>query len=839
MFIGDAHNQVRKPANRKDDFHETYNNKVDEVKRIAKEEGVSAIIQAGDFLNSPQYNNDFIVDTIQKWSFVPEKYELLEELRNKEGNPEDIVERLREDIPYIGVVGNHELIGESYSTYPRTSLAFMERLGFMRMVSKENPVVFTTEDGQTVAITGTNYHSKIDEPDFVDDYIVEEKQGDVHIHFVHGYLTDKNLGPLIKHTLVDAVKDTKADITLSGHDHIGFKQIEIDGKLFANPGALTRTKADVKEIARQPKVLIIEIANGKITMEERLLTSAPKGEEVLDRTSILAKAEKNSKIESIKSIVNKAKVKKGQSVTDIIEALADTEGLDKDVTDDVIERVTNKIEEMGGNQSADVDEYKLTQVVLENFQSHEHSVFDIADGLNVFTGESSNGKSALMRAMRWLMDNHGKSQRESFIRHGTDFAKVTALFDNGMKVSRVIHSKAHRDNGWVIYDPIEGERSGNTHMLDEVRELFGYTKVQHDTNDELDVNFMNQGDGWYFIGDHVTASKRAKAIGAIFGTHYTDAVMKDLERELRKVRQEVKIREEDLESAENNIKSFDYLEDVEALMVQVQALIESLQQKDERKHGIDELMVKHQELDAQKKTLEEILDSTANLDDVNKLMDDLTDNHKQYGVITQLLSRQAQIIADGQHSKEIMNNLSHVDEASNNLEQLQKIVNDFKQLSDITQRERANREERMSVQRTLDELKHLDDAASAIERMNKQYAQHTQLSALIQRMSIVMDGGRESKEALNALKGLDEAKIKAQHLSELITLREQLEKQLTNAQRCAERMDVEKTTIDKQSKIIADMQEEYKELLDEHGACPTCGQVVDEDALASHLAHSH
>lgn len=744
LFVGDPHNQVRTPGNRTDDFHATYQKKVDEIKQIAKEENVTAILQPGDFLNQPNYNNDFLMEVIRKWSFVPEKYELMEQLRTGKGDIAKIAQRLQEDIPYIGAIGNHELVGESLKSYPRTSLAFLEKLGFMTLASREEPIIFTDEDGTNVAITATHYHHGMDKPEHVDDYIIDKKAGDIHIHMVHGYLAHKNLGDLITHTLVDAVKETQADVTLAGHDHVGFKPVEIDGKLFANPGAMTRTKADVKEISRDIKVIIVEVKDGKVSLTERKLKSAPAGKDVLDRTLITAKATRSAKIESIKSIVKKAGLNKGQSVTDIIESVAKADGIDEDITEDVVERVTQKIEEMGKKESATVASYKLSQIVLENFQSHKHSVFDVDDSLNIFTGESSNGKSAVMRAMRWLMDNHGKSQRESFINHDADRAKVTAVFDNGLMVSRVLDRKGHGNNGWEIYDPTTGEtESGNTQLAEQVRELFGYTKVQYDTNDALDVNFMNQGDGWYFIGDHVKASERAKIIGAIFGTHYTDAVMKDLEKDMRSIRSEVRVREKDLETTNEQIKSFDYLADVEMKLKDAQVCAESLESFEKRREEVEGLLERQAELNKQKAVIDTFLSESTTLNAASDELANLKVLAEQHNIVTQLLTKRSQIIRDGKSSRQLVESLGELNKAA-------QLVNELATLSKTHE--------------------------SVVSLSAKQEKVRTQIE-------------REQKLAT------------------------------------------------KQTDMIEALQAEYKQLLDESGMCPTCGQDVDSHVLDAHLTH--
>lgn len=65
-----------------------------------------------------------------------------------------------------------------------------------------------------------------------------------------------------------------------GHDHLGFDMVNIDGKLFLNPGAVSRLINHDKEIVRKPKVYIVTI-DDEISIEEYFLKSAKEESEVL------------------------------------------------------------------------------------------------------------------------------------------------------------------------------------------------------------------------------------------------------------------------------------------------------------------------------------------------------------------------------------------------------------------------------------------------------------------------------------------------------------------------------------------------------------------------------
>jgi len=56
----------------------------------------------------------------------------------------------------------------------------------------------------------------------------------------------------------------------------------------------------------------------------------------------------------------------------------------------------------------------LRAIRLKNFQSHKDSFLEFADGVNVIVGDSDVGKSAIIRAILWLLTNKTKKNYQSY-----------------------------------------------------------------------------------------------------------------------------------------------------------------------------------------------------------------------------------------------------------------------------------------------------------------------------------------------------------------------------------------------------------------------------------------
>ena len=77
---------------------------------------------------------------------------------------------------------------------------------------------------------------------------------------------------------------------------------------------------------------------------------------------------------------------------------------------------------------------QIKQLRLKNFQSHEDTVLDFVPGLNVLLGNSDTGKSAIVRAIRWLFYNEPAG--DEFLQRGKSLVEVEAEFYDGSRLKR-------------------------------------------------------------------------------------------------------------------------------------------------------------------------------------------------------------------------------------------------------------------------------------------------------------------------------------------------------------------------------------------------------------------
>lgn len=304
LYFTDTHIRSNNPSSRIDNYQETLLKKFREISEIGHKEDVDFYVHGGDIVDRP----DIPILTMRAFNKVLLSFEK----------------------PIFLVPGNHDIYAYNLNSINRTVLALLEDLHVINIMMGKYPV-FLSKDSTSLEMNFVPYTFDLDTETGKKSYIMDTKNADFSITFAHGMLIDKPF-KMIDHTLVEQIKDTKADITLSGHYHTGFPLQKIDGKYFYNPGSVARVSASKVEISRKPKVVIIELENGsEPIIRDIYLKSAPAGEDVLDRTML--EKEKSEKIEyqSLKSLIESNANSEYVSVRKIIENVAKDENIDINV----------------------------------------------------------------------------------------------------------------------------------------------------------------------------------------------------------------------------------------------------------------------------------------------------------------------------------------------------------------------------------------------------------------------------------------------------------------------------------------------------------------------------
>lgn len=199
-------------------------------------------------------------------------------------------------------------------------------------------------------------------------------------------------------------------------------------------------------------------------------------------------------------------------------------------------------------------------IVIENFQCHEKTVIKLAPNgqLTIITGQTDSGKTAIFRAIKWLLYN--TPQGTDFIRAGCSFCRVTFNYVSGHTVIREMTRSASKNQYRIVTPgadkPIVMEGFGRTVPV-EVQEVTGVRPVMIGDN-KYNLNMAEQLDGPFF-GSSISAPDRAKIMGKLAGTEVLDHAGKQAGTDIYRQTQKKDSLEVDIKQLTESIATYDYL----------------------------------------------------------------------------------------------------------------------------------------------------------------------------------------------------------------------------------------------------------------------------------------
>ncbi|HZK18111.1 MAG TPA: AAA family ATPase, partial [Clostridia bacterium] len=236
------------------------------------------------------------------------------------------------------------------------------------------------------------------------------------------------------------------------------------------------------------------------------------------------------------------------------------------------------------------------KIILENFQSHAFTEINLHKGLNVITGESDRGKSAVIRALNWLIYNEPRGA--DFIRAGERECRVTVYLEDGGSVQR---ERTPSLNRYIVNEPGVGPQvyeGFGTRVPEEVSKALGVGQVMLDDNLEVSLNISKQLDPPFLISE--PGSLKSKSIGRLYNVHIIDGAVRDTVRDINDLQREDRRLAREIEDMDKELQKYENLPSLVKRLEKTQSLIEHL----------DELRSKGGQLAVLAKRAQEIRDDT-------------------------------------------------------------------------------------------------------------------------------------------------------------------------------------------------------------------------------------
>lgn len=468
----------------------------------------------------------------------------------------------------------------------------------------------------------------------------------------------------------------------------------------------------------------------------------------------------------------------------------------------------------------------IKSIEIENFQSHKYSKLDFSENLNVIVGPSDNGKSAIIRALKWVLFNEPKGTE--FIRYGENFCRVSIILSDG---SKIIRERTKTKN---LYKLIKNsnetvfEGFGNDIPVDII-EAHQINKVNIDKENNICLNISEQLEGPFLLNQ--PNSLKSKAIGKIIGLHILDDAVKGLSRDIVNIQNTKKLIQNNLEGIDEKINNLSYINDLKLNIEKKEEIINKLNSKVTLLNKLIALNNKLKTIKSEQLDLEYNITILSKVDKVN--LDILFKKLTFYLELKKIYKSLTILNQDMKKQEEIINITSSI----NNLEKILLLLNNkVESLNKIvflhekyTNTNILLYESELIINKTKD-IKTVEQIFVRLEESLKQKQLITEKYNQYSANRDSINKGLEYMKKFNTIDSCNETIVQLENKNNIIDKLRSLNNNLKNINT---EINDNVAISRKYSNEIQQSLVKYKEILNHYSICPTCGSEINNDKINS------
>jgi exonuclease SbcC len=211
----------------------------------------------------------------------------------------------------------------------------------------------------------------------------------------------------------------------------------------------------------------------------------------------------------------------------------------------------------------------IETLTIANFLSHKETEIEFSEGVNIIIGPTDSGKSAIIKALKWLIQNRplGDGMRSSWGGDTEVTVRVTIidpeqLVDDSVTITRV---RDNTSNGYRIgkskFNAIKGD------IPLEVSQALNLT----------DLNIQTQFDPHFLLGK--SSGEVAQYFNKIAHLDRIDTALQNIQKWSKEVQKKVDYNTDALNGAKERLNAYGCLDAVEGILI-------SLEEKENRRERI-------------------------------------------------------------------------------------------------------------------------------------------------------------------------------------------------------------------------------------------------------------
>jgi len=205
----------------------------------------------------------------------------------------------------------------------------------------------------------------------------------------------------------------------------------------------------------------------------------------------------------------------------------------------------------------------ISEVKIKNFQSHEKTKLKLSKNLNVIFGNGDHGKSAILRSIKWVIEN--RPLGNTFRKHDTDETFVELKKDKKI----IKRKKSNSKNEYSINKNLPLKALGSN--------------VPEDVSSALNlsnINIQEQDKSFFLINE--SPGKRSKLLNEVAGLQEMDSCLKITSSEIRSINSNIENKKEQIENFEKELKKLKWVKSADVQLEKLQKQEREIKEKEEK-----------------------------------------------------------------------------------------------------------------------------------------------------------------------------------------------------------------------------------------------------------------
>jgi exonuclease SbcC len=272
----------------------------------------------------------------------------------------------------------------------------------------------------------------------------------------------------------------------------------------------------------------------------------------------------------------------------------------------------------------------IQSLTLANIQNHTSTKLHFSPGVNYITGPSDNGKTTVVRAIRWVAFN--RPAGDVLIQTGSEGGSVIIQLD---RRCRIVREKNKKVNGYRINR--ETYKAIALNVPEEISKALNMN----------DINIQGQFDNFFLLQD--TPGSVSQKFNAIVGLDLIDVVLKKAGANVTRHQQDSIRHQEALAMATNSHTQYQHIDSINAIITRLEVCHKTIRQYSEKIQKLKEFQLLFEELQNKINRLKNDIAALPRLCAIRDMLhqaEELREKKEQMAVVWGAYTRNAKSLED-------------------------------------------------------------------------------------------------------------------------------------------------------------------------------------------------